>query len=107
MTNAHMQAKTPCQKYSVHGIEGNMSVKKTPKTSVRSLKDTNIPQKLLIITLVRMTAGQKDNPGTFAALHPRKQSFTEWPVLVLYAKMQTKSEKFNLSLTVLGVICNV
>lgn len=52
--------------------------------------DTNIPQKLLIVALVRVAAGQKDNPGTVAALHPRKQGFTEWPVLVLYAKTQTK-----------------
>lgn len=55
-----------------------------------------------------MAAGQKDDPGTFAALHPRKQGFTEWPVLVLYAKTQKKkSETFDGSLTMLGVIYNV
>lgn len=89
-----MQAKAPCQKYSVHGNRGKCVSQKSPETSITSFKDTNIPQELLIITLVRVAAGQKHNPGTFAALHPRKQRFTEWPVLVLYAKTQKKKVKY-------------
>lgn len=57
---------------------------------IRSFKDTNIPKKLLIITLVRVAAGQKNDSGTFAAFHPRKQCLAERPVFVLHAKTKKK-----------------
>lgn len=40
-----------------------------------------------------MAAGQKNDSGTFAAFHPRKQCLTEWPVLVLYAKTEENEIK--------------
>lgn len=40
-----------------------------------------------------MAAGQKNDSGTFAAFHPRKQCLTEWPVLVLYAKTEENERK--------------
>lgn len=40
-----------------------------------------------------MAARQKNDSGTSAAFHPRKQHLTEWPVLVLNTMKENKEVK--------------
>ena len=91
MTYVHSKAKRTLPKVLSRGKY--VSLSKRTETLIRSFNDTNIPKKLLIIALVCVAARQKNDSGTSAAFHPRKQCLTEGPVLVLYAKTEKKKSK--------------